>query len=221
LEKYRDYDVPRHFIDHGLADEFIGISAVSKKDDLLHIGYSGNLLRHDIDREVLLQIIRGNPGIIFEFWGACLPESSNVGGGSDSTTISFIQELKNNSNVVLHGAVSFWLLPDAFSRMDGFLICYDMNAQYPIGPNYHKIMEFLSTGKVVISSYVRDYEFKPDLIEMVRIGDNCTLPDIFSNIIKRISEFNSPARLKLRQDFAYDHTYEKQIDRIESLLSEL
>ena len=221
LDRYKGYAVPRHFINHGLADDFLDMPLPSTKNNEVHIGYSGNLLRHDIDRKVLLKIIRSNPEIVFEFWGSCAPGESNVGGGTDVEAITFIQALRALPNVKLHGAIPYQQLPSAFSRMDGFLICYDVKAPNFIGPNYHKIMEFLSTGKVIVSSFVGDYLDYPGLIEMTGADDNRGLPKLFSDVISRLSEYNSEVKCKKRQDFAFDHTYEKQIDRIEGLLSSL
>ena len=54
---------------------------------------SGNFLRPDIDRPVLLDIIASFPDILFECFGAYEPKNSNLGGANDQETIAFIEAL--------------------------------------------------------------------------------------------------------------------------------
>ena len=70
LEKYGEFPVPRHVINHGLIEEFL------YREDMpgaaggpLKVGFAGNLLRADIDRGTLLKIIRDNPEVHFVAWG--------------------------------------------------------------------------------------------------------------------------------------------------------
>ncbi len=84
IEKYTDYEIPSFFINHGLADEFFtepGRGSV--KNQPLNVGISGNLLRQDLDRKVLLEIIRENPSLKFHFYGSYKVRDSNVGAGTD------------------------------------------------------------------------------------------------------------------------------------------
>jgi hypothetical protein len=70
LEKFDSFDTPKYLVHHGLANEFINPPKLNfVKDNITRIGIAGNLLRRDIDKKCLLQIIDENPNVIFEFWG--------------------------------------------------------------------------------------------------------------------------------------------------------
>jgi glycosyltransferase involved in cell wall biosynthesis len=146
-------------LDHGVADCFIeeGKKPFNKADDKIRIGMSGNFLRPDIDRPVLLEIIHSNPEIIFECFGAYEASNSNLGGSNNFETLDFINQLKSEQNVVLHGMVSPEVLSRELRRMDAFLICYDVLKDQSKGTNYHKVMEYLALGRPIISNYLSRY----------------------------------------------------------------
>jgi hypothetical protein len=146
-------------IDHGVADCFIeaGKQPFVKTDDQIRIGMSGNFLRPDIDRPLLLEIIRTHTDMLFECFGAYELKNSNLGGAADEGTISFIDVLKQAPNVILHGMVGPEILAKELRRMDAFLICYDVEKDQSKGTNYHKVMEFLAYGMPIVSNYVSTY----------------------------------------------------------------
>ena len=200
LEKYQGYPAPKHFVNHGVSDEFLRQqpnAAMPEHTDPSHppargpirVGMAGNLLRGDLDRPTFLQIIKENPEAIFECWGGYSSAQSNIGGNSDPATTAFITDLQAQPNVVLHGAVPVAKLAESIRHMDAFLICYDINKDQSKGTNYHKIMEYLSTGKVVISNNVTTYHDLPGLIEMTTERDhNRSLPQLFKKIITNLAE---------------------------------
>lgn len=220
LDKYKNYQAPRHFINHGLSAEFIkSYQPVWQKTLPLRIGLAGNWMRPDIDTACLLQVIKEHPDVRFEFWGSYKQADSNIGGSDNLAIDNFIQHIQHSSNVVLHGPVSVEILAADLQQMDAFLICYDVQKDQSKGTNYHKVMEYLSTGKVIISNNITTYNKEKDLVAMIPERDNNTnLPDLFRSIIKDIDKYNSePLRIK-RHAFALDNTYVKQVERIEYLL---
>jgi glycosyltransferase involved in cell wall biosynthesis len=221
LTKYQHLQAPKYFINHGVADYFLTPADASKQPaDVIRVGFSGNLLREDIDRKVMLQVISENPKVIFECWGSYLYNHSNIGGVENSETNNFVETLRAFQNVVLHGAVASTELAKAIHRMDAFLICYDIEKDQSKGTNYHKIMEYLSTGKVIIANNVTTYKNQPQLLQICQSRDtNNELPVLFSGIISKLKEYNSPENQQARISFASENTYPKQIDRISSILS--
>ncbi|HMI62852.1 MAG TPA: hypothetical protein VK518_18170, partial [Puia sp.] len=176
---------------------------------------------NDVDREIFLQIIRENPDIYFECWGSYRDNQSNIGGVSDVDTREFITELLQQSNVILHGPVPTDRLAKEIRNMDGFLICYDIKKDQSGGTNYHKIMEYISTGKVIISNNVTTYAALPELVRMVDSREhNRDLPVLFRNIMSRLDHFNSPESIRKRISFAKDNSYRRQIERIEGILDQ-
>lgn len=104
--------------------------------------------------------------------------------------------------------------------MDGFLICYDIHKDQSGGTNYHKIMEYLSTGMVIVSNNVTTYRDRPELVRMIAEREhNRQLPALFKETIANIALYNSPDARLGRIRFAHDNTYDKQLERIERLLT--
>ena len=223
LEKYRHMPVPGYFINHGVAQYFFqGSEAVPNLRGEVHVGFSGNLLREDIDRDTFLEIISGHPEMIFDCWGSFEVQHSNIGGRTDPGTQSFLQKLKQLSNVRLHGVLPARELALAFLDMDAFLVCYDVERDQSKGTNYHKIMEYLSTGKVIISSNISTYQERPELVQMVKERDNNrNLPALFSKIMNDLEYHNSQVLTDQRRRYSQSNTYTSQIERIDAYISRL
>ncbi|MHA4808311.1 glycosyltransferase family protein [Flavitalea flava] len=231
LEKYGSSGAPKYFINHGVSHEFILQQDQRKDQDQereqeqgqgndfkrhVKIGFSGNLLRPDIDRKIFLEILSANRETIFECWGSYASNQSNIGGTDDQSTADFITALRSLPNVILHGAVPAGELANEIRKMDAFLICYDIKKDQSGGTNYHKIMEYISTGKVIISNNVTTYQGQEELVQMTNEReDNLKLPDLFKEVIGRLDHYNSPSMQKKRLEFAKDNTYKRQIERIE------
>jgi hypothetical protein len=142
-------------INHSVADCFLeaGSQPLKRKENQIRIGMSGNFLRPDIDRSVLLEIIREHQDILFECFGAYNSIDSNLGGATDTGTFYFINSLKNAPNVILHGVVTPETLSEELRRMDAFLICYDVAKDQSKGTNYHKVTEYMAYNKPIFSNY--------------------------------------------------------------------
>lgn len=221
LEKYHHINVPKYFINHGVSAAFLSphTDQLRPADSPIRVGFSGNLLREDVDRDIFLQIVTQNPGIRFECWGSYTAKQSNIGGLTKTATTEFIEALRSRSNVILHGPVPSDALAAAIREMDAFLICYDINKDQSGGTNYHKIMEYLSTGKVILSNNVTTYNDQPDLVQMVKERENnLQLPGLFKYVMTNLDAFNVPSLQAKRRKFAADNAYSRQVDRIETIL---
>ena len=181
-------------IDHGVAECFIeeGKKPFIKTDDVIRIGMSGNFLRPDIDRPVLLEIIKTHTDLLFECFGAYEIKNSNLGGYADKNAGAFIEVLNQAPNVILHGMVHPELLAKELSRMDAFLICYDVANDQSKGTNYHKVMEFISYNRRIVTNSISSY--KGVLIDMSE--SNITIND-FNNSINKIKR-NDYINYKIR-----------------------
>jgi hypothetical protein len=220
IEKYKAFKVPGVFINHGVSEMFFNENINPNINEPLRVGLSGNFLRPDVDRQTLLKIFESNTEIIFECWGAVNNINANLVTTNDINTLSFIKKLNSLTNVILHGIVDSRTLGEKIKDIDCFLICYDINKDQSKGTNYHKILEYLATGKVVVSNNVTTYKNYPHLVTMAHSRDNNNeLPDLFHRVVENIKEFNSINRQKTRIDFAKQHLYSKQIQKIEILLS--
>lgn len=81
--------------------------------------------------------------------------------------------------------------------------------------NSHKLMEYLSSGRTIISSSIPGYP--DDLIHFC--DDDETFKMKFREIQGSLVEQNGVEITKKRKSFADQFTYQKQIARIDDLLS--
>lgn len=222
LEKYRHFNVPAIFVHHGVPDEFFDVKKQQPETNgNIRIGVSGNFLRPDIDRETFLRIVTENEHVVFECWGAYENNQANLGTDSTGQAKHFVESLKKRPNVIFHGPVKTFQLAEGFQHMDAFFICYDINKDASKGTNYHKIMEYLSTGKVVISNNVTTYKGKPELVQMVEERtNNDKLPFLFKEVIDNLSKYNSADLRTKRIEFAKNNRYSNNIRLIEKALQD-
>ncbi len=147
---------------HGLSPDFIeGNKLVNFNPEkkLEKVAYVGNLLIGPIlDKVNLAAIVKNNPDIEFHFYGAYEKALNNLGGTVSQETTDFIDFLKKSENCVLHGMVSSKTLSKELRIQDAFLICYDYNFDKNKCSNSHKILEYLATGKPIISTRISMYD---------------------------------------------------------------
>ncbi len=188
-------------IDHGVADCFIveGKKPFVKKDEIVRIGLSGNFLRPDIDRPVLLEIIKSHTDLLFECFGAYEVNNSNLGGSLDAETTVFIEVLQQAPNVILHGMLRSEILAKELRRMDAFLICYNVEKDQSKGTNYHKVSEFLAYKRPIFSNFFSHKN--ASIIYSMSTNDN-------SALIKMVGNYKN-INLKFSSDYYFVVTYSK------------
>ncbi|GHN02878.1 hypothetical protein WSM22_43670 [Cytophagales bacterium WSM2-2] len=208
-----------NYINHGLANEFSSktIASLEKhtpwiKQDIIKVCYSGNLFSRFIDAISLETIIVSNPKIEFHFFGNDEFDTNQSWQKHWHTILSI------SPNVVLHGLVPPADLAEQYEKMDAFILCYRPDNKNYHGENSHKIMEYLSTGKVVVSSFISLYD-KSDLIEMTMKGSE-DLPRLFSTVIKEIAIHNRLEKMEKRRAYALENTYAKLIANIATLVGQ-
>lgn len=84
--------------------------------------------------------------------------------------------------------------------------------------NPHKVLEYLSTGNVIVGSYTMEYADRPRLLSMAEKG--ASLLDTFNDTIARYHELNSPEARAYRIAFAQRHTLDHLLGRIQDLIEE-
>lgn len=218
LDKYESYNVPKYLLGHGVAAYFINEEVSTKGNNPLQIGMSGNFLRRDLDRQTMLAIINENTEIVFNLWGSCNYNNSNLLSDKDNNTLAFIEALRKCKNVMLHGQVSPSVLAAALKKMDGFLICYDIEKDQSGGTNYHKVLEYLATGKVIVSNNITTYDTSDRLIQMPAERNNVKLPALFKEVVTNIDKYNAVSQQQKRITYAKEHTYVSNLQKIASYL---
>ena len=228
LKGLKIYNKCCFLVNHGTGDDFVEHGrCILEKDSFvtigsrIKVGYVGSLFAKMVDRTILKKIIVENPVIEFVFWSPIILSDCNMGAWESPESIGFVEFLKIQKNVTLMGVKPQNVLADEIQEMDAFIVCYDMNNECNKCSNSHKILEYLSTGKVVISSYISEYKEKSGLMEMLEDGDNEMFPDLFKKTIDNVALRNSPERQRKRIEFALDNSYFKQVDRIEKLIQRI
>ncbi len=217
LSNFADIDAPRWLINHGLSRPFEAAARnprteASKSAGRSRVGYSGNLSRPALNRDVLKKMIADNPEAEFHFWGPV---------DAEDLAQQFIDHLRGAANVKLHGRVDEHRLAREIQEMDCHVLAYSLDERESDRSNSHKILEYLSTGKVIVSSRIAMYSEHDDLLRMPAGADDAILPAMLTDTLKRLPEFNSKELQPARRKLALDNTYERQIERIADKLDAL
>jgi len=218
---YKRADKPSLLLSHGLAGSFAVIAEEKlKKNNFIvqhgkkiKIGYTGNLLRHGMNTLLAKKLIEKNPQVEFHFWGPDSLKENNVSGLSEASQqhLDFLQFLKKSVSVVLHGVKAVNELAEEMQAMDAFIFLYSAKTDINAASNSHKILEYLSTGKAIISTFVSQYQYNTLL---VMSKDEASFLATFEKVISSLPEYNAPELQKKRIAFALENTYHTQIERI-------
>lgn len=203
---------------HGLCREFVELA----REELLnpdpsplkkpkHIGYFGNLAHHALDRKIFIQIISQNPQVHFHLIG---PFQTGIESPTEKLQ-TFINFLKNQPNVSLYGAKSKSWICQKSRQIDLFFACYSVGKQYD-GDNAHKILEYLATGKPLISNYLSHYRQKK-LFLMPPDHHNERLTTLFQQALYQPNTFLTVKAKNRRLQFALKHAYPNHINTIEKI----
>ena len=107
-------------------------------------------------------------------------------------------------------------------EMDAFLLAYRTHPTESDLSNSHKILEYLSTGRVVISSPLTEYgALAQDVIRFVPNNDISDFQIGFSEILSQLERFNSAELLLARRNIARANTYSHHWENIFARLMEV
>jgi hypothetical protein len=227
LDEFRAIQVRKIVVNHGLAACFAtqARKVLSRSDFGVHTdhrvrcGYVGNLLNWNLGRRSFMAIVESHPAVDFHLWGAYRPSDCNVAADDSTAARGFIARLMASPNVILHGVRTPAELAEEMQQMDCFLVSYDRANDLNNSCNSHKVLEYLSTGKVVVSNRLSFYQDHTDLIRMPdKHNDQETLRLVFADTVRRLHEFNRPELQRKRIQLALDNTYAKQVERIDAEL---
>ena len=223
LAQFGSTRVPRIVIPHGLAEAFARrarertVSAPAR-DGARRVGYVGNLFHAGVDHAVLRALVDAHPDVEFHFWSPGRFRESTLSGSDSREVQESVTTLRARLNVVSHDPAPPAELAAAFEGMDVLLLCYDVRRDPNGGVNSHKVLEYLSTGRVVVSSRISAYAGTGDLVRMPDAEDNARLPALFADTLRHLDLFNAPPLQRRRIELALDNTYERQVERVERAL---
>lgn len=216
LDLYEKYfpETKKLLINHGLSEEFLNIPKdLTKKYNGINIGLSGNFLFNDIDYPILIQIVEENLEVKFHFYGNH-STASNIGADSSKVNLNYLEQIKLYTNCTFHGVLGKRELALELNQMDAFLICYDPQKGQSSGSNSHKILEFLSTGKVIFSSHFSYYDGTDLFVMNNSRVDNTLLIKLFHDGIYSLNEINNSYRQDYRKSFSQENSYDQNLVKI-------
>lgn len=209
LEKFNTLDTPKFFINHGLSESYCQPNTLDTSNSI-RFAYIGNLMIVGLDRDRIKEIIINYPTVNFDFFGNYSTEIED----------DFITFLTEQPNTFLKGRRSTQELAQLLKIYSGFILCYNPKVESNSGANSHKILEYLSFGKVIVANKIHHYEQHRDLIQMSNFDDNSDYVQLFKDTILNLEELNSEDLINQRRALAFDNSYKKQIERIEQIITE-
>jgi glycosyltransferase involved in cell wall biosynthesis len=197
-------------VNHGLAQPFAELAAAEWRPGPAprHIGYFGNLERKSFDLDTVVDLARRRPEMTFHLWGPYEADGRVQ------------RRLGPAANVVLHGRRDKPDLAREIACVDLFVLPYATDAVVYDGSNSHKILEYLSTGRPIVSRRITAYEDRPDLIAMAREEGSQAFIAAFDEAVAAWPALVSSELVAARKAFAKKFTYRANIGVIAAALSE-
>jgi glycosyltransferase involved in cell wall biosynthesis len=227
LARFDGVPTRKLLVNHGVSEEFLvpardrlaGRIPAHAPTSRIQVGYIGNLWKGGVDHRTFHSIIQSHPEVDFHFWGAYRWRDSNLSGVVSPESTRFVEFLQASANVTLHGAKTPERVAAEIQEMDAFMLCHDFKRDANGGFNSHKILEYLSTGKVVISTPVSAYDQHRELIRMPPDHDAAGFVAFFGETLSRLSELNRADLQAQRMQLALQNSYASHVDAIEAALS--
>jgi hypothetical protein len=212
LDRMKAHNSHAHFIQHGYRP-------LPKTDAKLPAGkgklkavYIGNLLMSNFDIELFRDLAGQNPQTDFYLIGSY--GFGNLNANVDTVRAAAIKHLEGEANIHLLGERT---PSDTYTMVDQADILLLMYFKYHRKvDNSSKLPPYLASGKVILADRVTEYE-NTGLLEMAE--SRAAYLQRFGEICAHIEQFNSPENQAKRKQYALDHTYSKQLSRIESILN--
>jgi hypothetical protein len=200
-----------YFIQHGVVP--VNADDLKKHSNEVHAVYAGNLMIPYINWSLVRKLVSTYSDVKFTFCGSY--ETDNLNNQLNRTALDHIQALEKLNNVSFIGALGKEELHKTLTDGDVLLLFYDHNLYPKQVANSHKILEYLSSGNVVVANFTAEYHGL-DLLEMAQTDEDYL--DLFNKVIQDISKYNSPELREKRIKYALEHTYPLTIKNIEHLI---
>lgn len=198
---------PVYKISHGFSGNFSDYALSIFKGDKtyqrsqlrLKAYYIGNLDHNFSDTELLALLVKSMPNVDFVFIGPY------------NTSGKLYLLVKDFNNVKFYGKVPATAIPKILDEADLLFFAY----RDDFLSSSHKVMEYLASGKAIVSTNVKGYPEDEDLF--YTSGTSSKFIELFSQICDNIEEANSPVKMRKRIQFAMENTYQSRLTQIEQL----
>lgn len=130
----------------------------------------------------------------------------------------FFQRMRNYGNCFFKGRVKSEELKKYTMQSDILLVFYK-ERYHKDQANPHKLMEYLASGKVIVATYTGEFKDTRELVVMSQKNED--LPGLFQYAVEHLEDLNSCEQKQKRIEYARQHTYDKQLNKIESFINDL
>lgn len=198
----------KHTIKHGVPDQYYTFLPYKNSDDISL--FCGASFSDRIDYELLTKIARKyiNNNLIL------------VGPDQTHESKNHFINLMNLPNVKYLGEIDFYDYMDEIDKARICLVPYLMNQQGNM-LNSLKIIQYLSKGKPIVSSFFKDYEKyveeQPDLMYMTK--DKKTFLSLIDKAI--LEDYSDETFYANRFKFASNFFYSEQLKQLEAIIKEV
>jgi glycosyltransferase involved in cell wall biosynthesis len=197
-----------HIVSHGLSLPQTKTNSIDTEiftKGIIHAAYIGNLGMKYIDVDAFTETVsRHKDDVRFHLFGKY------------DESMSLRKELKDKINVVWWGWQQPEMIQEYLKYVDINMLVYKSKENVKQLANSHKILEYLYSGKVTVSSYVDDYKDIHGLLEMINLYDSYA--ERFDNVVAKLNYYNSEKMMARRKEYALRHTYKKKLEMIISII---
>ncbi len=192
-------------INHGVAEYFLKPAApeILPGKQTTKAVYVGNLGSKLMDAELLVRVVKENSLTDFIFIGE--PEGI------------VYDTLRHLGHVYFVGRKSNDRIPGYLAAAHLLWLCYDTVRFRREASNSHKVMEYLASGRAVVSTRLEEYADRQDLL-LTPPNPN-DFPAFFGRVVADLATHNQPINQQHRRDFAAENTYSRHLDQLEKMLS--
>ena len=170
-------------------------------------GYVGNLDHPSVDWPTILSIVDAHPDAAFVF----------VGPYDAGSATSPVAGLKQRQNVTLTGLLSPQEILSLGTSVDAWLMLYHGSEKLGGVLNSHKLLEYLATGKPILSTRVRAFEGS-DLVMMGPDHTNTSALELFSRLVAAHRDGGDDGARRRRLEFAAGNSYATRLQEIDAII---
>lgn len=202
VEKLSRYNSDSYKIPHGYADVELIPFEVPMKQASVKIGYVGNLDLKYIDWKLIHEAVTQNRNAHFFFVGPFSEKNQSV------------HLLRKEPNTTFLGRVSVGETRSFLFQMDILILAY-LTKQYTQQlTNSHKVLEYLASGKISVITALSEVA-QPGLLVASNRDEWLRLLEY---AVENMDSLSTQAQQEMRIKAAMANTYERHIERIESIV---
>lgn len=205
-QRMQPYNENVHKILHGF-NECEPVAVTLPGSSKIKAVYSGNLAIPYIDWTILTDAIISQPHVDFVFIGP---------GKEDSSFSHHMELLQKSENVFFLGRVDPCLLQGYYQAADVLLLCYQSRYQSTQVTSPHKMMEYLGSGRVIVTTFTSDFAPFASLLAMTRANNEYVA--LLRDVLMNLDRYNSAALSAQRKAFASDNSYSRQVEKMSEIL---